>query len=113
MWANLTAPIAISAASGDQTLIAAPSGDNANRRIAVVGFHIQVDGITNLTLKSGSTAKAGPAPQVAGAGWIYPIVNSSDAGKDYWFVCDPGAALVLNLSSAATAGGIVAYRLIG
>jgi len=112
MYANLSAAVAITASSGDQTIIAAPSGANAQRRIAVVGFHIQVDGTTNLTLKSGSTAMAGPAPQVAGDGWVYPL-GSDPSGKNYWFVCNPGEALVLNLSSSATAGGIVVYRLIG
>ncbi len=89
--------------SGDNTLVAAPV---ATQFIRVFGFSISANGTVNVTLKSGSTSKAGPYYFSQFGGIVRD--NTYDV-----FDCAPGDPLILNLSGSVAVGGEVAYTLIG
>lgn len=89
------------ASSGDNTLIAAPTG----AQIKIVALQIQNESATATTmiLKFGSTAKWRTLAQLQGDG----ISLSLPLGRE-WLV-GSGNALVLNLSAANSCGYSIAY----
>lgn len=108
MWANQNAAVTMSTAT-TTAIVAAPG---AGKRIAVVGLTLQVDGVTTLQLKNGSTNLTGAQPQVAGGGWVLPLGCNDPMGKNFWYVCDENAALNLTNGQAVNVGGSIIYRII-
>lgn len=93
------------AASGDNTIIAAPS----------TGY-IVIDFITllpttavSVQFKDGSTSYGGPLPLDTKQPFTYENTIHSDQGI---ITLSPGNAFVINLGSAVQCGGFVRYRVI-
>lgn len=109
MWANLTLPVEF---SGAGTVIVVPARTD-DRRIAVVGFHVQVDAECTLQFLDGAVDITGPVPQVAGAGFVYPPLAGGTNWQNYWWVGSVNTELNLVVVGAADGGGIILYRAIG
>lgn len=92
------------AASGDNTIIAAPG---ANKSIRVLGYTLIGAGAVNARWKSGASSnRSGPLTLTAGTG-ASPAVS-----KDGQFDCNPNESLVLNLSLAVAVNGHVTYVVV-
>jgi hypothetical protein len=91
-----------SAASGDNTVVAAVAG----KKIQVERFVISSSGTVNAKWRSGTTDISGLLYMVANSG-----VTCPGSGSEYWLETAAGQALVLNLSAAIAVGGLVVYEL--
>lgn len=97
--------ITVGAASGDQTIIAAPG---AGKVIRVYRLLVSCSIANNLTVKSGAgTALTGAIPLAATA----PLLLDIAAEWTPWFVLDPNTAFMLNNSAVAALGGHVTYSV--
>lgn len=94
--------VGTAAASGDNTLIAAPAAD---KRLVVTGFVVQNESAvsTTIILKSGSTAVRRALLKNQGDG----LGLAFEAGREWKL--GAGEALVLNLSGANSHGYTVDY----
>jgi hypothetical protein len=94
------------AASGNNTLIAAPS----RGYIAVDHINILPTSAVSVTFKSGSTALTGPYPLDT----KQPItLENALHHQDGVLTCAPGEALVMTLGGAVQVGGMIRYRIVG
>jgi hypothetical protein len=94
-----------SAASGDNTLVAAVTG----KKIRVHGYELSASGAVNAKFRSGTT-------DLTGLIYLAAAGASADADErtgdtDGLFETVAGQALVLNLSAAVAVGGWVDYSL--
>jgi len=97
-------------ASGDNTVVAA---GGTNRLIEVLQYTFITDTDVTVRWKSGSNNISGPMP-VSASGGIVSVAAPAIAG-DFGVLLRTNAneALVLNLSTTATVGGHITYRLKG
>ncbi len=99
----LFATIAITAASGDQTILSAVSG----KKIRVLGYALVTDTASALTWESGGSTAISGAMTFAANGGISAVPS-----KWGWVETLSGESLVLNVGTAATVGGHVTYVLV-
>ena len=95
------------ATSGDNTIIAAPTGGGY---IAVDFVSLLPTTANSITFKSGTTAKSGPLPLADKQALTWENSWRCQYGV---IECAPNEAFVINLGSAAQVGGMVRYRIIG
>ena len=95
--------IVASTTAGDETVevVAAPG---AGFRIVVMSVHLNVGAVASLTLRSDTTALHGPW---AGTATVRDMIWVGDGFG--LMACDENKDLDLNISAAATVGGIVSY----
>jgi len=86
--------------SGDNTVVAASTTGTLN----VYAIIFTVNGATNITFKSGSTALSGPIV-FTGNGSSMALQQSENP----WFSCLAGNDFVINSSNAVTIAGMVYY----
>jgi hypothetical protein len=100
----LAAPVN-TATSGDNTIVAAPSGTGM---IRVHGYVLDAGGAVSVTWKNDAIASlTGAMSLAANSALVAP------EAPDGWFDLSPAAGLVLNLSAAVQVSGHVLYSVKG
>lgn len=98
--------------SGDNVIVAAVP----NQKIRVLAFTALTSVNTTIQWKSGASVDiSGPLPILASGGMATSIGQLGTGGHGVFGLMETeaGQALVLNLSGAATVGGMLTYYLIG
>lgn len=94
-------------ASGDNTIIAAPSDDGVY--LAIDHINLIVSSGVTVQLKTGSTAYGGAYALSANQGLV---LENAMQNQDGVITCGAKEAFVINLSGAVQASGFVRYRFI-
>ena len=93
--------------SGDNTVIAAPSG--TSEYLAIDHINLVPDSAVGLTLKSDTTSLSGTYSLTANQGFV---LENSYQDQDGLLTCAAGKAFIVNLSGAVQVSGFVKYRII-
>jgi len=94
-------------ASGDNTIIAAPSG--TSEYIVIDHINLVPNSAVSVLLKSGSTSLSGTYALTSNQGFVLENSYQDEAGL---ITCTVNEAFVINLSGAVQVSGFVKYRII-
>lgn len=93
--------------SGDNTIIAAPTG--TSEYLVIDHINLVPNSAVSLILKSGSTSLSGTYSLTSNQGFV---LENSYQDEDGLIHCASGEAFVINLSGAVQVSGFVKYRII-
>jgi len=94
-------------ASGDNTIIAAPTGTSAY--LVIDHINLIPDSAVTLQIKDGSTDYGGPYSLTANQGFVLENTIVKEEGI---ITLSANKAFILNLSGAVQVSGFVRYRII-
>ena len=100
------ADISISS-SGDNTVIAAPSG--TSEYLVIDHINLVPNSAVTVQLKDGTTVYGGAYSLTASQGWV---LENSMGHEDGIITVSSGNAFVINLSGAVQVSGFVRYRIM-
>ena len=86
--------------AGDQTLVSA----TASQTTRVFRLFLVAAGVTNITIKTGSTSLSGVIPLTPNQGFVL------DFDGEPWFVTGSNEAFVINVSAAVDVDGFIQYE---
>ena len=103
---NLRTAVINFSASGENTVIAAPS----DGYIAIDHINLLPTTANSITFKSDTTALSGPYPLAA----LQPLtLENAMHNRDGVITCAKNKAFVISAGSAVQVGGFIRYRVVG